>query len=128
LFGGPGLPVRPEPSSLLLSLPAGGGGGGGGGAEEEEEACLWLPSLSSPYILRPPNPMSSPPADDDEEEATDVQTEEEEWGDEALPGARVSAAADEDHSGETRTTCCVCMEPSTCSGAHRLWCENQTCY
>ncbi|KAG2555369.1 hypothetical protein PVAP13_9KG557500 [Panicum virgatum] len=66
--------------------------------------------------------MSSPPADDDEEEATDVQTEEEEWGDEALPGARVSAAADEDHSGETRTTCCVCMEPSTCSGAHRLCC------
>ncbi|WVZ55110.1 hypothetical protein U9M48_005815 [Paspalum notatum var. saurae] len=50
--------------------------------------------------------------------------EEGERGDAALRVARVSAVADEDVAAgepDSSTTCCVCMEPWTCSGAHRIW-------
>ncbi|KAJ1299181.1 hypothetical protein BS78_01G512500 [Paspalum vaginatum] len=58
------------------------------------------------------------------DEGDRVEGNQGERGDAALRVARVSAVEDEDAGGEpdSSNTCCVCMEPWTCSGAHRICC------
>ncbi|WVZ55109.1 hypothetical protein U9M48_005815 [Paspalum notatum var. saurae] len=73
--------------------------------------------------------MSSPPDPEEQEEDVAMGGD----GDDKVDGhggARVSAAAaengcgdDDDVEGIKRSpaTCCVCMEPWACIGAHRIW-------
>jgi len=93
-----------------------------------DESWELPPQRKQAQLQRGPqsDPMSSPAAaaaaEEEEEETADLTMEEGEEGrsEAALGGARVSAG-DEDGGVEPRTTCCVCMESWTCSGAHRVW-------